>query len=504
MSGNRNKESAQWFYGLIGRQSPSATDRAESAVIYREEIIRPRAQPPAEKLPSLLQAARSLESGNIGVWQPREVTFIKQAKLLAAYEDDYAYSGSVVRYFPTYQSLTDSELRGYFSWRTRLRRGELQKAPATFAYLYIYELLNQIGVEEPMEGYRKLREFEAGYGSLDASILPYLKQWLFDYVLYYGLPTDLLPESEQAVFDGNLAVMGEIDQYDTPRILEAVKYFAPRWLGRSRFYAQHTQDMDAVIAGVLRGISAHHTARCKKTMVEQYFGPHRLQQIRLFDSAVFLDRTRSADRDVMVDPLCVYHCRRGLWSAEKYSISSRNNQKLEDLMKTVDSVMRRMYDDRHPVKAVVDTKWILKLIEEQVQSLLDKRRSAEAKKLRLDYGKLDKIRSDAAVTRDKLIVDEEEDFSFERPEEPPQVPEASGAGEVPDSPLTEQECRFVRCLLSGSSLDWLRQEGLLPSVLADSINEKLYDTFLDTVLTVEEPPSLVEDYLDELKEMVHA
>ena len=173
-------------------------------------------------------------------------------------------------------------------------------------------------------------------------------------------------------------------------------------------------------------------------------------------------------------------------------------------MKTVDSVMRRMYDDRHPVKAVVDTKWILKLIEEQVQSLLDKRRSAEAKKLRLDYGKLDKIRSDAAVTRDKLIVDEEEDFSFERPEEPPQVPEASGAGEVPDSPLTEQECRFVRCLLSGSSLDWLRQEGLLPSVLADSINEKLYDTFLDTVLTVEEPPSLVEDYLDELKEMVHA
>ena len=40
------------------------------------------------------------------------------------------------------------------------------------------------------------------------------------------------------------------------------------------------------------------------------------------------------------------------------------------------------------------------------------------------------------------------------------------------------------------------------SVLADSINEKLYDQFLDSVLTVEDIPQLVEDYIDDLKEMV--
>ena len=502
MSGNRNKEAAQWFYTMIQHPAVSAGSPEDGTPVYREEAIRPRFQPPEETLPSLLRAARSLESGTYGGWQSREVIFIKQAKLLVNYEDDYAYSGNVTRYYPTYQSLADRELRGYFSWRTRLRRGDIQKAPATFAFLYIYELLNQIGVEDPMEGYRKLKAFEGAYGQLDSTVLPYLQRWLFDYILYYHLPTDLLRDTDQAVFDRNLLVLQQTAQYDVPRILEAVQYFAPKWLGRSRFYAQYRQDMDTVIAGVLRGISEHHAARSKRTMVEQYFGPRRIQQISLFDTAVFLNKTRGEDREVILDPLCVYRCRRGLWSAEKYSISSRGNPKLEDLMKTVDSVMRELYHDRHPVKPALDTKWILKLIEEQIHGLLAEKKAAEAKKLRLDYGKLDKIRSDAAVTRDKLIVDEEEDFSGEEPQAVPPEPDTGPLPEVPDTPLTQQESRFLQCLLYGGDLRWLRQEGLLPSVLADSINEKLYDTFQDTVLTVEEQPSPVEDYLDELKEMV--
>ena len=41
------------------------------------------------------------------------------------------------------------------------------------------------------------------------------------------------------------------------------------------------------------------------------------------------------------------------------------------------------------------------------------------------------------------------------------------------------------------------------SVLADGINEKLFDAFSDSVLTLEDQPALVEDYIQDLKEMVH-
>lgn len=149
---------------------------------------------PREPLPSPLLAARSLENGMPAYRQSRESIFVKQGKLLAGYEDDYVYDRQVLRYFPTYQSLTDPELRGYFSWRTKLRRGNLQKTSLTYAFLYIYELLNQIGVADPMDGYRKLTEFRDAYGALDDGILPYLNLWLMDYVVYYNLDAGLLAD----------------------------------------------------------------------------------------------------------------------------------------------------------------------------------------------------------------------------------------------------------------------------------------------------------------------
>ena len=82
------------------------------------------------------------------------------------------------------------------------------------------------------------------------------------------------------------------------------------------------------------------------------------------------------------------------------------------------------------------------------------------------------------------------------------MPDTAPPEESNDTPLTQQEYRFLRCLLYGDDLSWVRQEGLLLSVLVDSINEKLYDTFQDTVLTSEDQPAVIEDYLDELKEMV--
>ena len=57
----------------------------------------------------------------------------------------------------------------------------------------------------------------------------------------------------------------------------------------------------------------------------------------------------------------------------------------------------------------------------------------------------------------------------------------------------------MQCLLYGGDTGWVQREGKMLSVLLDSINEKLYDAFQDTVVSEDGP---VEDYLDELKEMI--
>jgi len=429
--------------------------------------------------------------------QSRESIFIKQGKLLAGYEDDYVYDRQVLRYFPTYQSLTDPELRGYFSWRTKLRRGNLQKTSLSNAFLYIYELLNQIGVTDPMDGYRKLTEFRDAYGALDDGILPYLNLWLMDYVVYYNLDAGLLADDPQVRFNRGIAVLDSIRSRGDEEVIRAVKQLSPKWLERSKFYREYREDCDTVTVRVLRQMSAHYNARCKKTMVEQYFGSFSQYRVILFDAAVFHERQVEGSRQYMVDENYIYRCRNGLWSVQKYNCLPHSNGKLGDVLKAIDGVMRECYGYGRPIQYKLDTKWILKIIQEEARNLLAEKKEAEEKKITIDYSRLARIRSDAAVTRDRLMVEEEAEE-----ETPPAQPPAP-AEEPEDTPLTRDEYRLLQSLLYGRDYSWVRSSGLMLSVLVDGINDKLYDTFSDSVLLGDDPPELIEDYIADLKEMIH-
>lgn len=429
--------------------------------------------------------------------QSRESIFIKQGKLLAAYEDDYVYDRRVTHYFPTYQSLTNPELRGYFSWRTKLRRGNLQKTSLTYAFLYIYELLNQIGVADPMDGYRKLTEFRDAYGALDDGILPYLNLWLMDYVVYYNLDAGLLADTPQVRFNRGIAVLDSIQSRGDEEVIRAVKQLSPKWLERSKFYREYREDCDTVIARVLRRMAEHYNARCKKTMVEQYFGSFSQYRVILFDAAVFHERQVEGSRQYMVDENYIYRCRNGLWSVQKYNCLPHSNGKLGDVLKAIDGVMRECYGYGRPIQYKLDTKWILKIIQEEARNLLTEKKAAEEKKITIDYSRLARIRNDAAVTRDRLMVEEEAE------EEAPPVQTPAPAEEPEDTPLTKDEYRLLQSLLYGWDYGWVRSSGLMLSVLVDGINDKLYDTFSDSVLLGDDPPELIEDYIADLKEMIH-
>ena len=480
MDSSKIKNTVQWFYDNI----------------FRDEPIQPRKPAPTEQIPSLIRTARSLENAPGNQWQSRESVFLKQAKLLASYEDDYEFHGNVVRYFPTYQALTDQELRGYFSWRTKLRKGEIRKTSLSFAFLYIYELINQIGVEDPKDGYEKLLAFRDSYGALDESILPYLDRWIPDYVIYYDLDANLLAHTKQVQFDRSIAILDLIHEQEDAKVMYAIKQLAPKWLGRSKFYATHQADCDAVIVRVLRRVYAHYGTRTKKTMVEQFFGRCAEYQIRLFDTAVFCDPLKRRNFSYALDERCVYQCRNTLWTVTKHITSLRPNAKLEDILKTIDAVMREEFAYKSPIKYETETKWLIKIIREEAQTLLAEKKAVKTKKITIDYSQLSRIRQEAAITQERLTVDEDE-LEIPIPEAPPEPePEKS----TTDCPLLPQEYRLLQCLLYDRDWKWVQTEGYMLSVLTDGINDKLYDTFLDAVM--DDSPALVEDYIDELKEMI--
>lgn len=460
---------------------------------YADEPIAPRQRERAGALPPLLAEARNLEWSD--QWQSRADVFLKQGKLLADYEDDFFFNLDPARYFPTYQSLANDELRGYFTWRAKVRRGDFAPVPLTFIFLYAYEIINMIGFADPLEAYARLGEVRAHYRSLAWNVETHLSRWLNDFVIYYNLDSELLRDSEQVALGRAVNVIERARSESADKVMDAVKVLAPKWLGRSRFYAERFEDMDKIIHGVLVRMANHYDKGCARDLAAQFFGARAPRHVHMFGQAVFCDPLKRDNYEYAVDEQTVYKCEYGHWTASRRAITEYGFRKLEKLLKTIDSVAREEYAYPHAIQTETTTRWLLKAIREEVREFLAaKAKAAEKakKRVKFDFSRLDKIRADAAITMDRLIVEEEE-------EAPEPIKIATPPPATVEPELTKVEKRYLLCLLRGEDTNWTRAEGFMESVLADAINEKLFERFQDNVLDAGSP---VEDYADELKEML--
>lgn len=465
---------------------------------YTDEPILPRKKTPEEKLPAPLQAARSLEKGAARMYQNRRSLFLNQAKLLEFYKDDYEGEYISHCYYPTYDLLNNQELRSYFAWRTKVRNGDIQPSCSSFAYLYLYELINGIGTGTPVEGLHKMDDFAAAYKEYESSLMNYYANWRKSYIIYYNLSDSFLGGEEQEGEEAHMAVLDSAQEQTDDAIAAAVKQLAPGWLNRSKFYKTHQTDMDRVIVQVLRRMHQHYSARSKRTFSEQLFGSRETHSVDLFCYAVFCDPLRHENSRYYITDSHYYECRNGYWTETSCFIDSHKRRKLEDLMKTIDASLRVALNDGKPIKSPSQLKWMTKVIEEEVAALLEtqKQQEAAAKRVQIDYSALAQIRREAAITQDKLATEEEmEEEAPPAVQPPPPQPETLPG----DCPLDKTQYRLMQNLLYGGDTSWVQREGKMVSVLLDSINEILYETFQDAVI---EDQQVVEDYIDELKEMV--
>ena len=465
---------------------------------YTDEPILPRKKTPEEKLPAPLQAARSLEKGAARMYQNRRSLFLNQAKLLEFYKDDYEGEYISHCYYPTYDLLNNQELRSYFAWRTKVRNGDIQPSCSSFAYLYLYELINGIGTGTPVEGLHKMDDFAAAYKEYESSLMNYYANWRKSYIIYYNLSDSFLRGEEREGEEAHMAVLDSAQEQTDDAVAAAVKQLAPGWLNRSKFYKTHQTDMDRVIVQVLRRMHQHYSARSKRTFSEQLFGSRETHSVDLFCYAVFCDPLRHENSRYYITDSHYFECRNGYWTETSCFIDSHKRRKLEDLMKTIDASLRVALNDGKPIKSPSQLKWVTKVIEEEVAALLEaqKQQEAEAKRVQIDYSALAQIRREAAITQDKLATEEEmEEEAPPAVQPPPPQPETLPG----DCPLDKTQYRLMQNLLYGGDTSWVQREGKMVSVLLDSINEILYDVFQDAVI---EDQQVVEDYIDELKEMV--
>ena len=467
--------------------------------VYQDEpIIIPEINMES-RTPPIYRAMRKIAMTGGYYSESYEKIFYKQGKFMERLEDDFDYREEFAQYFPTYQSMSDRQLRGYFSWRTKVRHCVIEKTSISFVFVYIYELINQIGVRSAIDGFHKLKNFWTAYRKIDLRIDSYVKLWLKDYVVYNNLDKSLLEDLLYSNYNNALLTLHNYKSHGADEVFSALNSISSYDLRDSGFFKRHPDDVKNVTYDVFSALSDHYDKDCKTTLGETFFGVFYTSSYYMFNSAVFYDRIRRRDFVYEIDEFCTYSCKKGNWSCKSFFHYGNKNQRIGALLKTIDFNMRKKFNFRSTLKVVKTSEIHENIINNTIDNYQEKQKEAARPKIEIDVSKLQNIRKAALQTQSKLLVDEDEPEKAAAPEFFDKKPVAEN-----DIGLSDIEYLFMKCLLYGKAYDdQVQSNGLLLSVLVDAINGNLFDRFGDTIIIENGGrPELIADYLEELKEII--
>ena len=434
--------------------------------IYADEPILKTGRQMQNFLPEQYRKMREISrwqddpKGGAGRWLSEAELFYRQGLLMADFEDDCPYNGTFKSYFPTYNAMSDRQLRGYFTWRAQVRRGNIEETSTSFAFLYLYELICGIGVDDPLDGFDKIKAFWDAYRAFEPGIDRFARVWLQDYAVFHGLDPKLLHDSKTVAFDNALIELRRAVRDLVPasassdqapkrrktseptiplppneareeRLMAAINALSTYNLNNSRLDRSHHRDLRHVACAVYVRMARYYDTHRKTGIVASLFGEETAMPYTMFASAVFFAPERHEDCEYRLDPIHIYRCQNGFWECMRIHGSRQKSSKLGEMMRACDQRLRLALDPAHPLKEEKVPKYLAKIIDDEIVAWLSWDAAHQPVKIDIDLSQLGHIRSAAAQTREALLIDEErEDDALEDAE-------AAGPGKPEARPMTE-------------------------------------------------------------------
>lgn len=469
--------------------------------VYSDEpIIRTAAQLIKPKTPPEIKEMKDIAFSQAAYWKTSAWLFYTQGKFMESYTDSYSYNEDFIKYYPCYRELTVDQLRGYFTWRTQVRSGNTIKAPMPFVFIYIYELLNCIGAETPEECFNLLRDFCRDYKDIDDTISRYVDNWLIDFIVYNELDTNLAKDIPEVRYEDSMLTLMHWKDHNENEIFSAVSSLSTYQPERSLFFISYQDDFKNITVRCIVKLSEFFAEKRKSSLFSRLFGNISEYSHNMFSSAIFYDRQPLRNCEYKLNELHTYSCKNGRWSCFKISGSRSRNGRLGSIVKAIDSLLRDYNNFKHKITFDGVSKSAVKVIQTEIELYYAEKRRKEDVKIEIDLSKLGSIRKASDMTREKLLIDNEN----ETEDAITILAETSETETISDLPLDKDETKFMIAMLyNGDPAEAARESGKMLSILADSINEKLFDSFGDTVIDFSDDlPVLIEDYTDELKTMI--
>lgn len=410
--------------------------------VYADEPILKTGRQMQNFLPDQYRKMREISrwqedpKGGAGRWLSEAELFYRQGLLMADFEDDCPYNGTFKSYFPTYNAMSDRQLRGYFTWRAQVRRGTVEETSTSFAFLYLYELICGIGVDDPLDGFNKIKAFWDAYRAFEPSIDRFARVWLQDYAVFHGLDPKLLRDSKTVMFDYALielrraardlvpapAPSGQTptrrktseptlplppDEVREERLMAAINALSTYNLSSSRLDRSQHRDLRHVACAVYVRMARYYDTHRKTGIVASLFGEETAMPYTIFASAVFFAPERHEDCEYRLDPIHIYRCQNGFWECMRIHGSRQKSSKLGEMMRACDQRLRLALDPAHPLKEEKVPKYLAKIIDDEIVAWLSWDAAHQPVKIDIDLSQLGHIRSAAVQTREALLIDEE-------------------------------------------------------------------------------------------------
>ncbi|OYS21377.1 hypothetical protein CBF66_09950 [Lactobacillus taiwanensis] len=432
----------------------------------------------------------------------REQNFYSQGKLMADYEDDYDRKQSFLRYYPTYHDLTVGQARTYFTWRTKIRHNIYEKTSDSYAYIYLYELLNGIGVKNSQEGLEGLINFNKNYAQTFSSDMgAYIDRWIRDYLIFYNIDSktydSFIKERDKDKKYEQLLYPQNFSEHEVVTSLISLSNYK---ITNCPLYKKDEEKFEHLLALIWQRIL--DLRQDGFDFFTNYIAYKNQMTVQLFAAAVFNHNLISKTNSYEVDQIRKYFYdeEKKTWYCESYWGLAGQKSIVGNLLHEVDREVRQSFHLRRNLKPRKIEKHYLQAIKDGIKEYQIEEQKLNHPELEINLSQLSMIREDAADTRDSLLTEEE--LKAEQ-EEKTQVEENSVDNVKKDYGLSKEEVTTVIMLLNGEDpKKYLKENHLMAAIVIDNINEKMFDEIGDNVVEfIDDAPILIEDYREELEDM---
>ena len=430
---------------------------------YTESLI-----PQEMGVPEPIRKMRSLCTATDGSFQQKCKNFYLQGMYLKDYEDDQPWSGSFRHYFPTYQDLNTAQLRGYFTWRSHVRRGEYPQTCDSFVYMYLYELLNEIGTSSPQESLERMRELEIRYlgnpcvnddhhsddhqspnqrkdhsmsgdhpsteyhndpsasdghdhlnhhnapsdsnGHDNPELRKNIHRWMLELAIVKQLPKEIVLEyadPDMLQKDASYLILKHPDDYSDDQVFDALALFAGNKMpSTSPVITKQGSRGKHLFAQAWR-----YTCSAYKEPGRDFFtacfGKRSLLYWRPLSNAVYWHRNRYDGIDFELSEARNYSCRHNIWHVERYEPLYYDKKKVAGFLHEADRQLRRYLGTGRELQERIEEVWAYPYIRAVIDADQKKQELLRKPQITIDLSGLEQIRKDAQFTRDSLLTENE-------------------------------------------------------------------------------------------------